>query len=93
MSDADRIQEGRPASEELPAGSRLLVEQYRRPASVDLVRLAVYEQTDGFLVTEERVGSATVVATLGSLAARADAAALLRRRAGQLETQGFARVA
>jgi len=92
MSDADRIQEGRPASEELPAGSRREAEEYRRPTSVDLVRLAVYEQPGGFLVTEERVGSATLVATLGRLAARADAAALLRRRASQLETQGFARV-
>ena len=56
------------------------------------MRLVVYEQPGGFLVTEERVGPATVVATLGSLSTRAEAAALLRRRAGQLEAQGFARV-
>jgi hypothetical protein len=92
MSDADRIQEGRPAGEELPAGARLQSEEYRHPTSVDLVRLVVYEQPGGFLVTEERVGSATVVATLGSLPARADAAGLLRLRAAQLESQGFARV-
>lgn len=89
MSDADRIQEGRPAQEESPAGARLHCEEYRHPTRVDLVRLALYEQPGGFLVTQERVGSATVIATLGSFAARADADALLRRRASQLEAQRF----
>lgn len=93
MSDADRIQEGRPAQEESPAGARLHCEEYRHPTRVDLLRLALYEQPGAFLVTQERVGSATVIATLGSFANRADADALLLLRASQLQAQGFARVA
>ena len=93
MSDADRIQEGRPAAEEAPPGTQLHCEEYRHPLRVDLVRLALYDVPQGFLVTQESVGSATVIATLGTFAARPGAEALLRERARQLEDQGFARVA
>ena len=56
MSDADRIQEGRPAGEGEPPGRRLQVEEYRHATRVDRVRLVLYEQPGGFLVTQERVG-------------------------------------
>lgn len=92
MSDADRIQEGRPAAEAPPAGVRLAVEEYRHPTRVDRVRLVLYQEPEGFLVTQERFGSALVVATLGLLPGRPQAEQLLRRRARELESQGFARV-
>jgi hypothetical protein len=92
MSDADRIQEGRPASEAAPPGALLHLEEHRHPTRVDRVRLAMYQQPGGFLVTQERLGSVVVIATLGVLPGRAEAESLLRQRAHQLELQGFSRV-
>ena len=91
MSDADRIQEGRPASEEPPVGRRLHGEEFSHPTRADLVRLEVYALPGAFLVVQERIASPTVVATLGTFAERAGAFALLRERAAQLERQGFSR--
>jgi hypothetical protein len=91
MSDADRIQEGRPAAEAAPAGRRVHLEEYRHPSRVDRVRLVLYEIPEGYLVTQERLGEATVTATLGALGKRPEAEALLRQRARQLEGQGFSR--
>lgn len=92
MSDADRIQEGRPAAEEAPGGAFLHAEEYHHPTRVDRVRLALYQQPGGFLVIQERLGESTVVATLGALPSRSEAEALLQQRARQLQAQLFTRV-
>ncbi len=70
----------------------VLSEEFRHPTQVTRVRLAVYEKPEGFLVTEERVGSATVVGTLGLVADREAALALVRDRAGSLRLQRYQRV-
>ncbi len=70
----------------------VLVEEYHHPTQPTRVRLNVYQQPEGFLVTEERVGSATVVGTLGLVADREAALALVRDRAGSLRLQRYQRV-
>jgi hypothetical protein len=70
----------------------VLKEEYRHPNQVTLVRLAVYEQPEGFLVTEERIGTATVVGTLGFVDSRERAESLVRDRAGSLRAQRYERV-
>ncbi len=70
----------------------LLSEEYRHPSQVTRVRLNVYQQPEGFLVTEERIGSATVVATLGLVASREAAEGLVRERAASLRLQRYYRV-
>ncbi|HXY41156.1 MAG TPA: hypothetical protein VEQ10_15895 [Vicinamibacteria bacterium] len=70
----------------------VLSEEFRHPTQVSRVRLNVYQQPQGFLVTEERLGSATVVATLGLVGSREDALELVRERAGSLRLQRYQRV-
>ena len=70
----------------------VLSEEYRHPTQVTRVRLAVYQQPEGFLVTEERLGSAKVVGTLGLVGSQEEAEALVRDRASTLETQRYSRV-
>ncbi len=70
----------------------VLSEEYRHPNQVTRVRLNVYQQPEGFLVTEERLGSAKVVATLGLVESREDASQLVRERAGSLRLQQYERV-
>jgi len=67
----------------------VLSEEFRHPTQVTRVRLNVYQQPEGFLVTEERLGSARVVATLGLVARREDALELVRERAGSLRLQRY----
>jgi len=70
----------------------VLDEEYRHPSQATRVRLVVYEKPEGFLVTEERIGSTTVINTLGLLSSREDALGLARRRAEDLVGQRFTRV-
>jgi hypothetical protein len=77
---------------------------YRNPTQASLVRLAIFEQPagesavqglpagPGFLVTEERLGAAKVVATLGFFPRRDEAMARLAARARELERQLYERV-
>ncbi len=67
----------------------VLSEEFRHPTQVSRVRLNVYQQPEGFLVTEERLGSAKVVGTLGLVATREEAEALVRERAGSLRLQRY----
>ena len=55
-----------------------------------LVRLNVFELPEGgFLVTEDRIGVTTVVATLGLFDTRDAALARARSRAAELEAQRY----
>lgn len=79
----------------------VLEERYEHPTQASRVRLAVFERPPGpnppgidtpsegggYLVTEERIGTVTVVATLGFYDAREAAVARLRERARDLERQ------
>ena len=71
------------------------------PTQASRVRLHVFEKPpepvvtgmgpdrSGFLVTEDRVGTRTVVSTLGFLATRAEALERLRARASELAQQRY----
>jgi hypothetical protein len=60
------------------------------PSQASSVRLNLYEpETGGFLLTEERLGSAKVVATLGLFDRREDAVARLDARVRELEGQRY----
>ena len=71
-----------------PAGPRRCA-AFRHPTQTTLVRVCVYDEPSGWLVTEERVGSATVVATLGFCRARAEAEALADGRVDELLAQRY----
>jgi hypothetical protein len=76
-------------------------EQYEHPSQASRVRLNVYEyQPDtkvtgmgpreaGYLVTEDRVGTVTVVSTLGFFPGQEEALASLRARARELQAQRY----
>jgi hypothetical protein len=71
----------------------ILQEEYASPLDPTRVFLKVYEQPDGaYLVTEERQGTTTVIATLGAFDSREAAIALARRRGAQLEERRYTRV-
>ena len=86
---------------------RVHQEEYEHPTQASLVRLAVFEQKPapsdgvpgllprepGFLLTEERLGSSKVVATLGFFPTRDEALSRLSARAAELEGQLYRRVA
>jgi hypothetical protein len=72
---------------------KLLQEEFAHPTQASLVRLRVFQQPDGFLVTEEHQGASTVFRTLGVFDTREAAEASLRSRAGQLAAQRYNRVA
>lgn len=71
------------------------------PTQASRVRLRVFEKPPepivagmgpdqaGFLVTEERIGSRTVVNTLGFLPTKEEALARMRARAGELAQQRY----
>ena len=80
----------------------ILQETYEHPTQASRVRINVYEQpaqpnapgidlptAAGYLVTEDRIGTATVVATLGFYEGREDALARARRRAEELKAQRY----
>jgi hypothetical protein len=72
---------------------RLADDEYRHPSQATRVRLVVYQKPEGFLVTEERIGSTTVVSTLGLVPSREAALDIAGRRGEELVSQRFARVA
>ncbi|HET8643935.1 MAG TPA: hypothetical protein VFO85_00515 [Vicinamibacteria bacterium] len=82
---------------------RVHQEEYEHPTQASLVRLAVFEQKpasnegvpglmpreSGFLLTEERLGSSKVVATLGAFDSREAALAAAGSRAEALRRQRY----
>jgi hypothetical protein len=83
-------------------------EELQHPTQASTVRLNVYEldapsapvfgmdalmRAGRYLVTEDRIGTAKVVATLGSYATRDEAVARARQRAAELEGQHYRRFA
>jgi len=79
----------------------ILQETYEHPTQVSKARINVYEEPPmpnppgidtpttggGYLVTEERVGTTKVIATLGFFDRKEDALARARARADELKTQ------
>jgi hypothetical protein len=64
--------------------------EYAHPAQASRARLRVWEQPEGgFLVTEDRTGTATVVKTVGLFAGREEALARVRSRGEELERQRY----
>ena len=60
------------------------------PSQASRVRLRVYEpQTGGYLVTEERQGTSTVISTLGLFDRREEALGRLEARASELVRQRY----
>jgi hypothetical protein len=68
---------------------KLLEQEFTHPTQASLVRLRIFQQPEGFLVTEDSQGAATVVRTLGLFDAREEAEASVRSRAAQLAAQGW----
>jgi hypothetical protein len=82
---------------------RILQQDYQHPTQASGLRLNLYRyappagdgvpgmlpRQDGFLLTEERIGSGAVVSTLGFFADEAPARAALDRRAEALARQGW----
>lgn len=68
----------------------VVTRELAHPVQRSRVRLRVYEpQTGGFLVTEERPGTATVIATLGLFDRREEALGRLEARAAELVRQRY----
>jgi hypothetical protein len=79
----------------------LLQETYEHPSQASRVRLNVYEYKPesgvagmmppepGFMVTEDRVGTVTVVSTLGFYPSKEEAFATFRGRANELQAQRY----
>jgi hypothetical protein len=73
---------------------RLLHEEYEHPTQVGRVGLSVFEQPgEGFLVTEERGGTTTVVKTLGLFEGREQALERVGAREAELRGQRYTKVA
>jgi hypothetical protein len=73
---------------------RLLHEEFEHPTQVGRVGLSVFEQPgEGFLVTEERGGTATVIKTLGLFERRELALERVGARATELQAQRYTKVA
>lgn len=79
----------------------LLQETYEHPSQASRVRLNVYKykpessvaglapREEGFMVTEDRVGTTTVVSSLGYFPAQERAFAVFRARANELQAQRY----
>ena len=81
---------------------RIHSELYEHPTQASRVRLNLYDyrpgservsglgpREPGFMVTEDRIGAVTVVASLGFFATREEALARVRRRAEELAAQSY----
>jgi len=66
-------------------------EELAHPSQPSRVRLRVFDRGRGFLLTEERIGTATVYSTLGLFASRQEAEARLHARAEELSRQRYSR--
>ena len=76
-------------------------EQYEHPSQASRIRLNVYDyqpespvaglgpSEPGYVVTEDRIGTVTVVATLGFFADREKAMEAARSRARELQAQRY----
>jgi len=81
----------------------VLQETWEHPTQTSRVRINVYQEAPmpnppgidtpttggGYLVTEERIGTAKVVSTLGFFDGKDDALARARQRTEQLEAQSY----
>jgi len=68
----------------------ILQEEYASPLDPTRVFLKAYELPEGgTLVTEERQGTTTVIATLGAFDSREEAIARARARGAQLEERRY----
>lgn len=68
---------------------RAFEQSFAHPSQASTVRLRVFDLPEGHLVTEERIGTATVVATLGLFDAREAALERARARAAELAAQRY----
>lgn len=70
---------------------KILEASYAHPTQASRVRLDAYDAPEGggFLVTESRVGTRTVVATLGVYELRQEAEEKVRSRGEELVRQGY----
>lgn len=68
-------------------------EELTHPTQPSRLRLRVFRQEKGFLLTEERIGTATVFNTLGVFEDQPTAEAHLRERASELGRQRYRRAA
>lgn len=80
---------------------RIHQQEFEHPTQASRVRLSVFERQPepeqpvagmgpreaGFLVTEDRIGTVTVVASLGYFASREEAMARVRSRGRELQEQ------
>jgi hypothetical protein len=76
-------------------------EEYEHPSQASRIRVNVYEyqpestvaglgpSEPGYMVTEDRVGTVTVVSTLGFFASREKAFEVARARARELQAQRY----
>jgi hypothetical protein len=67
----------------------LLQEELAHPTQPSRVRLSVFPCGEGFLVTEERIGTVTVFRTLGLYGDREAAESRLRERHAELVAQRY----
>lgn len=71
----------------------VLSREFVHPSRKSHVRLRLYEpETGGFLVTEEQLGTTTVISTLGLFDRRDEAEGRLGSRAAELQRQRYAPV-
>jgi hypothetical protein len=71
----------------------VLSRELLHPSRKSRVRLRLYEpETGGFLVTEERLGTTTLISTLGLFDRRDEAEGRLEARAAELKRQRYAPV-
>jgi hypothetical protein len=68
---------------------RIFRSEYTHPSQASRVGLSVFESPEGYLVTEDRSGPATVVATLGLFGGRDEALALAQERGLVLQEQRY----
>ena len=68
---------------------RIFEQSFEHPTQASRVRVSVFALPEGHLVTEERAGTATVVATLGVFETREAALERARGRASELARQRY----
>jgi hypothetical protein len=68
---------------------KILEQSLAHPTQASGVRVSVFSLPEGHLVTEERTGTTTVVATLGLFDGRDAALARARGRVSELERQRY----
>jgi hypothetical protein len=69
--------------------SRVRLNVFEMPKTPDVYGMDALATTGHYLVTEDRIGTTTVVSTLGTFASREDAVARARRRVDELKAQHY----